>query len=84
MSSRMTGEALVDRQLCQLYEILRGKIHHIRGRPSGNKEADRILQMYQDQASSGELEFRRWPLKSVITLYSFPVQRTDVDTTAQM
>ncbi|KAJ6461273.1 hypothetical protein C8R47DRAFT_109578 [Mycena vitilis] len=40
-----------------------GKIHHIRGSPSLNGEADRILEEYQLQASAGTLSFRRYPLK---------------------
>lgn len=30
-----------------------------------NQEADAILQEYQEQASDGQLKFRRWPLRSV-------------------
>ncbi|KAJ7671314.1 hypothetical protein DFH06DRAFT_980766, partial [Mycena polygramma] len=40
-----------------------GQIHHIRGSPSLNGEADRILEEYQLQASAGTLSFRRYPLK---------------------
>jgi len=42
-----------------------GRIHHIQpGTPSGNSEADIIFAEYQEQASAGQLAFRRWPLRS--------------------
>ncbi|KAJ6590248.1 hypothetical protein B0H10DRAFT_806878 [Mycena sp. CBHHK59/15] len=42
----------------------RGKIHHIKAdRTTGNVEADRIFEAYQQQASDGSLLFRRWPLR---------------------
>lgn len=33
--------------------------------PLANGEADAILQKYRTQAKSGELKFRRWPLRAV-------------------
>jgi hypothetical protein len=47
-------------------EYTRGKIHHIQpGTPLGRLEADAIFIEYQQQATAGELKFRRWPLRSV-------------------
>ena len=47
-------------------EYTRGKIHHIQpGTPLGRLEADDIFIEYQQQATAGELKFRRWPLRSV-------------------
>jgi len=43
----------------------RGRIHLIRGNPRTNLEADAIFQLYQIQAASGELPFRRFPLRAV-------------------
>jgi len=46
--------------------LYRGRIHHIQpGPPSGNLDADIIFAEYQEQASAGQLAFRRWPLRSV-------------------
>ncbi|TFK44332.1 hypothetical protein BDQ12DRAFT_730402 [Crucibulum laeve] len=43
----------------------RGFIHHIQaGTPAGKIEADNIFQEYQEQAASGSLIFRRWPLRA--------------------
>ncbi|KAI0785683.1 hypothetical protein C8Q75DRAFT_828746 [Abortiporus biennis] len=42
----------------------RGRIHVIYSSPLGNAEADAILQKYQDQARTGHLRFRRWPLRA--------------------
>ncbi|KAJ6577681.1 hypothetical protein B0H19DRAFT_1062274 [Mycena capillaripes] len=39
-----------------------GTIHHVRGSQLLNGEADQLLELYQTQASAGELLFRRWPL----------------------
>ena len=50
----------------------RGKIHHIQpGNPNGRQEADRIFLEYQEQAASGKLPFRRWPLRAVSRLNAF-------------
>ncbi|KAI5981104.1 hypothetical protein EDD15DRAFT_2184664, partial [Pisolithus albus] len=43
----------------------RGKIHIISGTPLVNGEADRIFQDYQQQASCGQLDLQRYPLKTV-------------------
>lgn len=44
----------------------RGRLHHIMGgSPFSKAEADAIFKEYQEQAFSGELPFRRWPLRSV-------------------
>ncbi|KAF4620743.1 hypothetical protein D9613_000490 [Agrocybe pediades] len=41
------------------------RIHHIQtGSPRGRLEADQIFVDYQEQATKGVLEFRRWPLKA--------------------
>ena len=51
----------------------RGKIHHIQpGTPLGRVEADDIFIEYQEQATAGELKFRRWPLRSVRNLHMSP------------
>ena len=51
----------------------RGKIHHIQpGTPLGRLQADDIFIEYQQQATSGELKFRRWPLRSVRILHLGP------------
>ncbi|KAF9004804.1 hypothetical protein BDQ17DRAFT_1354723 [Cyathus striatus] len=43
----------------------RGFIHHIQpGNAPGKQRADMVFQQYQEQATSGELEFRRWPLRA--------------------
>ncbi|KAH9859075.1 hypothetical protein C2E23DRAFT_718154 [Lenzites betulinus] len=42
----------------------RGHIYLILGRKIVNQTADEIFQEYQEQAGSGELRFRRWPLRS--------------------
>ncbi|TCD66726.1 hypothetical protein EIP91_001019 [Steccherinum ochraceum] len=42
----------------------RGHIHCIFSAPFGNLEADKILALYQEEAKSGHLKFRRWPLRS--------------------
>ena len=48
----------------------RGMIHHIQpGTPLGRLEADDIFIEYQQQATAGELKFRRWPLRSVRILH---------------
>ena len=48
----------------------RGTIHHIQpGTPLGRLEADDIFIEYQQQATAGELKFRRWPLRSVRILH---------------
>ncbi|KAI9067410.1 hypothetical protein FKP32DRAFT_1563809 [Trametes sanguinea] len=42
----------------------RGRIYLITGNPIINRVADEIFAEYQEQAHSGELRFRRWPLRS--------------------
>ncbi|KAI1795659.1 hypothetical protein LXA43DRAFT_731491 [Ganoderma leucocontextum] len=42
----------------------RGRIYLILGNPWMNQVANEIFQEYQEQAVSGELQFRRWPLRS--------------------
>ncbi|KAF4599529.1 hypothetical protein EYR40_006623 [Pleurotus pulmonarius] len=43
----------------------RGRIILIHGcLPFGNREADQIFEEYQEHASSGQLPFRRWPLRA--------------------
>jgi hypothetical protein len=45
-------------------------IQHIQpGTPLGRLEADDIFIEYQQEATSGELKFRRWPLRSVRILH---------------
>ena len=53
-----------------LLKFTRGKIHHIQpGTPLGRLEADGIFIEYQQQATAGELKFRRWPMRSVRILH---------------
>lgn len=47
--------------------LVRGKIHLILGTPLSNGDADDIFQLYQQQASTGELKLRRYPLRNVST-----------------
>ncbi|KAJ3475801.1 hypothetical protein NLI96_g11593 [Meripilus lineatus] len=42
----------------------RGYVHVIFSAPLGNARADEILQKYQTQAKTGQLRFRRWPLRA--------------------
>ncbi|EKM54554.1 uncharacterized protein PHACADRAFT_185468 [Phanerochaete carnosa HHB-10118-sp] len=42
----------------------RGYIHVLFAAPNMNQEADITLREYQEQAATGQLEFRRWPLRS--------------------
>ncbi|KAF8145469.1 hypothetical protein K438DRAFT_1871990 [Mycena galopus ATCC 62051] len=51
---------------CLTFELpdKKGKIHLIKVNRVSNNEADRIFEAYQQQASDGELLFRRWPLRS--------------------
>ncbi|KAG6375365.1 2OG-Fe(II) oxygenase superfamily-domain-containing protein [Boletus reticuloceps] len=43
----------------------RGQIHLILGTPLSNRDADEIFQLYQQQAATGELKLRRYPLRNV-------------------
>ncbi|EJF65534.1 hypothetical protein BD309DRAFT_1050715 [Dichomitus squalens] len=57
-----------DEELHAYYHIYilpenRGRIYLILGTPRTNEVADEIFQEYQDQAGTGELQLRRWPLK---------------------
>lgn len=51
-----------------------GCIHLLRGNPRINKMADKIFEEYQIEAYSGELQFRRYPLRMVfnVTYYQMP------------
>ncbi|KAI0335001.1 hypothetical protein GY45DRAFT_1420691 [Cubamyces sp. BRFM 1775] len=42
----------------------RGRIYLILGSPIINRVADEVFGEYQEQAGSGQLRFRRWPLRS--------------------
>lgn len=48
-------------------------MHLIAGRPAINAEANRLFQEYQVQAASGEIQFRRWPLRAVSLLAFVPL-----------
>lgn len=49
-----------------LTNFARSRIHHIKSlTPNENSTADIILKEYQEQASTGKLAFRRWPMRSV-------------------
>jgi hypothetical protein len=52
--------------------VTRGRIHLIRGHTRLNQEADAIFQDYQLQAASGELPFKRFPLRAVRFLIAYP------------
>ena len=43
----------------------RGKVHHIISNSGLDQNANKIFQLYQEQAADGSLPFRRWPLRSV-------------------
>ncbi|KAL7281445.1 hypothetical protein ACG7TL_004758 [Trametes sanguinea] len=58
-----TGNGFCDYHVYILPEN-RGRIYLITGNPLINRIADEIFAEYQEQARSGELRFRRWPLKS--------------------
>ena len=51
-----------------LIAFIRGSVHLIPGHPTINAEANRLFQEYQRQAASGEIQFRRWPLRAVSLL----------------
>lgn len=42
-----------------------GRIHLLRGNARINKTADKIFEDYQIEADSGELQFKRYPLRAV-------------------
>lgn len=48
--------------------FIRGTVHLIPGHPTINAEANLLFQEYQGQASRGEIQFRRWPLRAVSLL----------------
>jgi hypothetical protein len=54
---------------------IRGSVHLIPGHPTINAEANLLFQEYQGQATSGEIQFRRWPLRAV-SLLAFILTRT--------
>jgi hypothetical protein len=44
------------------------------GHPSINGEANELFGEYQDQATDGKIQFRRWPLRSVsLSNYSLSI-----------
>jgi len=50
----------------------RGFIHHIRSvNALGMSEADDVFLQYQQQASTGQLKFRRWPMRAVSDIYIY-------------
>lgn len=51
-----------------VYGVIRGSVHLIPGHPTINGEANFLFQEYQGQAASGEIQFRRWPLRAVSLL----------------
>ena len=50
--------------------------------PLSNQEADTIFREYQEQSDSGQLKFRRWPLRAVCGVLSY-VTLADVETIFQ-
>lgn len=69
LSCLMTGRYCVS-VVCgwRRTDLIRGKIHLILGTPLANRDADHIFELYQRQASNGELKLRRYPLRNVSTL----------------
>ncbi|KAN0107182.1 hypothetical protein V8E52_010384 [Russula decolorans] len=61
---RTNGSALPYVQTFDLPDN-RGSVHLIPGHPTINAEANFLFQEYQGQAASGEIQFRRWPLRAV-------------------
>lgn len=54
--------------------LIRGSVHLIPGHPTINAEANLLFQEYQGQAASGEIQFRRWPLRAVsLLVFVLPV-----------
>jgi len=51
---------------------IRGSVHLIPGHPTINAEANRLFQEYQRQATSSEIQFRRWPLRAVSLACVYP------------
>ncbi|KAH9034181.1 hypothetical protein EDB84DRAFT_1595479 [Lactarius hengduanensis] len=49
--------------------FIRGRVHLISGHPSINGKADEVFQQYQDQAADGKIQFRRWPLRNLLSNY---------------
>lgn len=49
----------------------RGRIHLLMHPVLETDDVDRILIEYQQQAASGDLKFRRWPLRSVRSILVF-------------
>ncbi|KAG5647046.1 hypothetical protein DXG03_001416 [Asterophora parasitica] len=49
----------------------RGRIHQIQSvTPRGNTRADSIFHDYQEDASAGRLQFRRWPMRAVRKVFA--------------
>jgi hypothetical protein len=55
---------LVAERLIKLVSF-RGRVHLIPGHPSINGRANDLFRQYQKQAATGEIQFRRWPLRTV-------------------
>ena len=53
------------------FKFFRGRIHMILTNPLSNQEADTIFREYQEQSDSGQLKFRRWPLRAVCDVLSY-------------
>ncbi|KAI9461318.1 hypothetical protein BJY52DRAFT_1117206 [Lactarius psammicola] len=62
--ARTKGSALPYVQTFELPHN-RGHVHLIPGHPSINGVANKLFRDYQHQAENGEIQFRRWPLRSV-------------------
>jgi hypothetical protein len=60
---RANGSALPYVQTFDLPDN-RGCVHLIPGHPSINAKANALFQDYQKQATRGEIQFRRWPLRA--------------------
>ncbi|KAI9509424.1 hypothetical protein F5148DRAFT_761013 [Russula earlei] len=61
--SQAKGSALLQVQTFDLPHN-RGHVHLIPGHPSVNMGANALFLDYQKQAASGEIQFRRWPLRA--------------------
>ncbi|KAH9998464.1 hypothetical protein BJV74DRAFT_767901 [Russula compacta] len=63
--SPVSGHRCLATRRPNILASIRGHVHLIPGHPSINMEANALFGEYQGQAASGEIQFRRWPLRAV-------------------